>query len=162
MNSCKVIAFFLVLLLGACASIEDYESHLWPKYAYSGFSEKIDRIAGGDAIDCGFYDLTQRNSNALKENAAGLSDCVKASIKSDKPFKIGSVRIPVDSAAYEVLVYSPEKEYWTIVFDWMLDGSNAIHWVKRCDSVNVDVKSLSYKGEGCREVSAEEWLSDIN
>ncbi len=162
MNSCKVIVFFLVLLLGACASIEDYESHLWPQYAYPGFSKKIDRIAGNDAIDCGFYDRMLRDSESLKRKRRGLSDCVKNSIKAGRSFKFGSVRIPADSYVYEVLVLSPEKEYWTITFDLMLDGSNAIHWVKRCDSVNVDVKSLSYKGEGCREVSAEEWLSDIN
>lgn len=151
----------VTVLLSGCSVVDIYEQGLWPQYAYPGFSEKIDRIAGSGAIDCGFYDRVSRDSDSLKKERSGLSDCVVKSIEKGRTFKFGSVRIPTDSYAYEVLVLSPDNEFWTITFDLMLDGSNAIHWVKRCEWVNVDIKSLSYKGDVCREVSAEEWLSDI-
>ncbi len=150
-----------ILLLAGCSSVEVYEHAAWPQYAYPGFSEKIDRIAGARAIDCGFYDLKGRDSKAHRGMEKGFSDCVKKLIEEGKPFKVGSVRIPVDSYAYEILVYSAEKEYWIIVFDLMLDGSDAAHWVKRCESVKIKSQDLDYEGVGCRDVSNEEWMADI-
>ncbi len=156
--------YFLVLIILAasgCASVKEYKHSLWPQYAYPGFSEKIDRVSGDTSIDCGFYDLTSRTESIRRQRKEGFFDCVEKYTQEKAPFKFGSVRIPADSYAYEILIYSQDGEYWTITFDLMLDGSGAIHWVKRCESIKLEHQKLSYDGINCKEDSTEQWLSDI-
>ncbi len=152
-----LILGLLASCISACVNYSGYKSSSWPQYAYVGFSEKIDELAGNDALDCGFFDLKSRSGSALKRERLSFSRCVKESMKDSRAFKYGSVHIPTDSFLYEVLILTPDNEYWIIKFDLMIDFSNAIFWVKKCKSISL-VNKYGYEGGGCRDVESSEWL----
>ncbi len=155
----RLYSLIVIVAVTACANSVIYEKSAWPQYAYPGFSEKINALSSDDALDCGFYNFINGKGDTEKKLKKAFSSCVKPAVQSGAPFKVGSVQVPVDSTAYEVLLYTPDKQFWLITYDVMLDGSDAAHWIKRCESVTIDAKSLDYTGQACVDISTEEWLS---
>ena len=50
----------LGLLVVACSWQVRADAYRWADARHPGFSEAVDDLAGKGAVDCGFYDLTQR------------------------------------------------------------------------------------------------------
>ncbi len=63
----KIHLLLIIVVATVCASSVSYEPKVWSEYTCSGFSQTIDTVAGGGAIDCGFYDQTKRDSKSLKK-----------------------------------------------------------------------------------------------
>lgn len=134
----------------------------WPAIAYPGFAEKIDRIAGVDGINCGLIDRTNSQKKVGTKGEISLAqNCVNKAISDGLPFKLGSIRIASTSYLYEVAVKPVTGDYWVIVFDRAMDDSENIHFVKRCKSLKVSLQTSEFVGDGCIDVSTDEWLSDI-
>lgn len=151
----KIILSFLIVALVACnLHKSEGQIHAWPKIAFAGFNEKIDQLAGGGTENCGFYDLTKAKQQ--DQYHAALTVCVKSAVSRQQPFKLASVRIPVDSYAYEILVFTKEYEYWLITYDVMLDQSDANLWARVCKKVSID--STGYEGNDCVDENITEWL----
>src|SRR5262245_8547732 len=110
------VAWILPLVFGSCLAAEPGSAKLpWEPTGYQGFVESIEALVGPDAIDCGFHNLLDEK---LTEAArAQAYRCVRDALKGNRPFKFGTLRIPVDSYGYEVLVRSPRGELWCVTFD---------------------------------------------
>lgn len=134
----------------------------WPSIAYSGFTEKIDRIIGDGGINCGLLDRVDvKSKSSLGRTIAGAQKCVDHAISEKKPFKIGSFRSATTSYLYEVVALSNIGEYWIILFDRAMDESENLHFVRRCTSLRVDLNTAEFLGDGCSDVPTDEWLADI-
>lgn len=133
----------------------------WPGMAYAGFTEKINRLAGEDAVNCGLIDQVKGGDTAeIKRQLRAAQKCVDAAIGSGTPFKVGSFRIASTSYLHEVLTRGSTGEYWVVLFDRAMDGSENMHFVKRCTSLKADVLNGDYSGN-CTDVPTDAWLADI-
>lgn len=65
-------------------------------------------------------------------------------------FRYGSVRIPMDSYATEVLVRSADGSLWLLVHDVMIDGEAPQFWVQRCGKLRFKADYSGYLIEGCK------------
>lgn len=159
--------FFIVpvaLLLLSCATSQQTtpDGNVWASFAYEGFGAKVERLAGGDAIDCGVINRVNKNDPINKGNSIKRARaCVDKSVASGVPFKYGTVRIPLDSYLFEALVYTPTNEYWIVHYDVMLDGTDNMHVIKRCKRIDLARSDSIFEGVDCVNVSISEWLSDI-
>ena len=157
--------FFTVLsvaTLTACTTATPPEPPKdWPAIAYAGFIEKIDRLAGSGAVNCGLIDQVKGGSKAeIKSQIRTAQKCVDVSISSGTPFKVGSFRIASTSYLYEVATRSSTGEYWVVLFDRAMDGSENMHFVKRCKSLQANLWNGEYSGD-CTDVPTDVWLADI-
>jgi len=153
----KIIISLVLGSLVGCATGDAAKSAAWKNIGYSGFAEKINRIAGDEAIDCGFYDSVNPKIKPPKK----VSECIQGAVDKGLAFKYGTKRIPTDSLLYEVVLKDREGSYWNIVLDIMLDQSDITHDIKKCRNMKFDYEPLTYEGSSCEEVTAQEWLSDI-
>ena len=143
--------FGIVLILFGCASEPPKTSYPeWGEVGYNGFTDYVDRKAGPSAINCGFFETFDRR--APRPYKVPGFDCVQYAIKNQLPFKFGTVRIPIDSYAYEVLVRDESGNFWEIVYDVMLDGDAPQQWVRRCKSVDLAPRYSAYEGKDCEKV----------
>lgn len=147
--------------LASCAS-SPATTENWPAVAYPGFTEKIDRLAGGGAVNCGFIDRTKSpKASGTKGELSFAQRCVNKAISDGRSLKVGSVRIAGTSYLFEVAVKPATGDYWVIAFDRAMDDSENSHFVKRCSSLNVNLQSAEFVGDNCIDVSTDDWLSDI-
>lgn len=160
MRSTLLVSTALILI--ACTSSPKPNTSPWQDFGYDGMAEKINRIAGTGSINCGIRNHIDPddpvNSIMTPEQSTA---CVKKAIESKAPFRYGSIRIPTDSYLFEALVLSDSMEYWTIKYDYMIDGSSHQHIIQRCNSIAVDFKNMSYSGKDCHDVSDNDWFADI-
>jgi hypothetical protein len=141
----------MLALAGCAAPPPRVENHPWKPMAYVGFAESIDRLAGPGAVDCGMYNLLGHEVTRKAKRIA--FDCVQAALGSRTPFKYGTLRIPIDSFATEVLVRSAEGTLWLIGHDQMIDddtGETQQQWNQECHSTYVDRHTLIISREDCR------------
>ncbi len=159
----KEIAFFsIVCIVISCSSAPVvYDRSEWPAYGYPAFSKKINATSGADAINCGFYDLIHKSKPNGEKAWRESGQCIQYAVSAKQPFKVGSVRIPTDSYLYEILVFSPKKEYWLITLDAMVDGSDTQQRIKRCQNITFSSRHLLYEGVDCLEVSNDSWWPDL-
>jgi hypothetical protein len=119
----------------------------WAPLGYDGFSESIDLLVGSSAVDCGFVNLLETPNAATRHRAY---DCVRTALKNGQPFKFGTLRIPIDSYAYEVLARTPTGELWQITYDRMLVAEEGQQqWNRICKSARVDRRTLVMMAENC-------------
>lgn len=157
-----IIPFALLLLSCATSQQSTPDGSAWASFAYEGFGAKVERLAGVDAIDCGVINQVNKADPVNKGNSIKKARaCVDKSVVSGRPFKYGTVRIPLDSYLFETLVYTPTKKYWIVHYDVMLDGTNNMHVIKRCKRIDLARSDSIFEGADCVEVSTQEWLSDI-
>lgn len=140
----------LPLLFGCAAGPTNTSYPSWGEVGYVGLTEYVDRKAGPSALNCGFFETFDRRTPRPYE-VPGFA-CVQYAIENQNPFKYGTVRIPIDSYAYEVLVRDDSGTYWEIVYDVMIDGDAPQQWVRRCESVELFPKFSAYEGKECESV----------
>jgi hypothetical protein len=98
-------------------------------------------------VDCGFVNLLETPGDAIRRHAY---DCVRKALKSGRPFKFGTLRIPIDSYAYEVLARTPTGELWQITYDRMLVAEEGEQqWNRVCKSARIDRHTLVMRAEDC-------------
>ncbi len=153
-NSIRTPAWYLAvplfLLFAGCATAPDpgqYQN--WQNVGYDGFAESIDIVAGSNARDCGFYNLMNKDARKAARQV-GLG-CAEQAFSEGVAFKFGTVRLPIDSYAYEVLIRSPDGENWLIVYDIIVDGTDPQIWFKKCESIAFPRRNGFYEGKDCIE-----------
>lgn len=165
-RGCKIkpILTLLYFLLASCANNQAVISNTeaWESFAYEGFGKKINRLAGADAVNCGVINQISKddpvnNGNSLKKARA----CIEKSISQGATFKYATVKIPSDSYLFESLVFTPEKEFWIVHYDYILDGTSNMHVINRCKGLYLKKSDYTFQGIDCIEVPTSEWLSDI-
>ena len=139
-----------LLILGCAAEPPRLDYPPWDEVGYVGFRDYVDRKAGPAALNCGFFETMNRRRQRSYE-VPGFS-CVGHAVRNGIPFKYGTVRIPEDSYAFEVLVRDANGHYWDITYDVMLDGDAPQQWVKRCEVVKLDRRFSTYEVNGCESV----------
>lgn len=151
-----------VTALTACTTATPPEPQKeWPQMACAGFTEKINRLAGGNAVNCGLIDQVKGGSKTEIQNQLWAAQkCVNTAIGSGTPFKVGSFRIASTSYLYEVVTLGNNGEYWVVLFDRAMDGSENMHFVKRCTSLKANILNADYSGD-CTDVPTDVWLADI-
>lgn len=149
----NVVLVLLIPLLQSCAnSLIVFEKGSWDE---TGVSKQVFQKAGENAIDCGFHNLLSKEGK--KSIKVGF-ECVRRAISQNKSFMFGTYRIPLDSYAMEILIKPPSDNYWTIVYDRMLDEDESQLWLHACKSVKLYRHQLSYEGKQCSEKTNAEWL----
>ena len=159
----KAIHLIAALSLMACAAPQvTQKSEVWSSFGYEGFGAKIERLAGAQAVHCGVVNLVNKKDPSNSGASVKLGrECIKKSIADGKPFKYGTVSIPIDSYLFEALIFTPEREYWIVHYDVMLDGTHNLHVIKRCKGIDLARSVSAFEAVDCKAVSTEEWLADI-
>ncbi len=122
----------------------------WGDVGYNGFSEYVDQKAGPNALNCGFFETFDRRRQRSYK-VPGF-DCVRHAVENNLSFKYGTVRLPIDSYAYQVLVRDESGVFWDITYDVMIDGDAPQQWVRRCEIVELIAQYSSYQVEDCESV----------
>ena len=97
--------------------------------------------------DCGFVNLIEDDSK--KRLRAGMH-CARDAFAAGNAFRYGSVRIPMDSYATEVLVRSADGALWLLVHDVMIDGETPQFWVQRCERMRFKPDNSGFEIDGCK------------
>lgn len=150
-----LLLFVIFIVVCSCAQNTYIAVEPWPQISYTGFKGSIDKLAGEGATDCGFHDLMSKEGK--KSYKSGVR-CAKEASKRGLPFKFGTVRLPIDSIAHEVLVLSQKSEYWLIVNDRMFDDDSPQQWTQKCKEIKFKNYVLFYQGVECTEVKNGEWF----
>jgi hypothetical protein len=145
-------AAILLLVAGCAANESQYGAGPWAPIAYEGFAEDVNAIAGEDAIDCGFHNLLEQGPWKAEAARKSTLRCVQTAIERGEPFKYGTLRIPIDSLAFEVLARPRGGDYWLRTYDVMVDHTGTAQWTKQCKSVRLDMRHGWYEGLDCKEL----------
>lgn len=149
----KILLVLLFPILQSCAnSLISFEKGSWDG---TGVSKQVFQKAGENAIDCGFHNVL--TTDGQKSVKMGF-ECVRRAKLQNKNFIFGTYRIPIDSYAMEILIRAPSGEYWTVVYDRMLDEEEAQLWLRTCKLVKLHKTQLSYEGKQCNEKTSADWL----
>jgi hypothetical protein len=140
-----------VVLATSCATeVAQYQPGMWKPMGYEGFSETVNAVAGDDAVDCGFVNLVPLDSEPAHRAAF---QCVQAAIRRGDPFKYGTADIPIDSLAYMVLAKPRGEDFWLRTYDVMISPERErAQWTKRCKSVRLNGRRMTYEGFECTEL----------
>ena len=141
--------FLPIFLIATWASGSEPVAQGWQCVGNQDLTEAIEALVGPDAVDCGFYQMGRKLDSAVQRRAY---ECVRRAVRARKPFKFGTVRIPVDSAVTEILARSADGKLWFVVYDFMFD-EGATQWNATCDSAGVDRESLYVDSEHCEKHS---------
>lgn len=159
----KARIFLTTLVLTACTAAPVTQNSIaWRDFAYEGFGEKVNRLAGDEAIHCGVVNLV--NTNDPTNKGASLDQgkaCIARAIAAGQPFKFGTVRIPLDSYLFEAVVGTSQNEFWIVHYDVMVDGTDNQHFIRRCRSLEVKNGGATFAGSDCVDISTSAWLADI-
>ncbi len=147
-----ILPLVIMFLLSCTPSIMSFDNGGW---VVTGVTENVEKLAGSEAIDCGFHDLlTEKGKGTM---LYGI-ECVRRAILHDRSFMYGINRIPLDSVATEILIRTSDGKYWTIVYDLEFDSDKPQLWVHSCKSVKLHKKSGTYEGKKCIEEPNSKWL----
>ena len=102
------------------------------------------------SVDCGFYDLSFQPEKVRNLMLEKQLSCVKLARERNQPYKFGHTWVPLDSRLTLVVV---EREGYIHVtnVDLYLDGSGGDVLNQSCQSIALDMNSLSVKSQGCSE-----------
>ena len=98
-------------------------------------------------IDCGFVSLVA--DQPREELRTGMR-CARQAFGTSAAFRFGSVRIPMDSYATEVLVRRADGSLWLLVHDVMIDGDAPQFWTQRCGHVRFKPDNSGFVIDGCK------------
>lgn len=152
----KYLFLSIAVTICGCASntIENIDFKEWYPIGYEGFLESINLSSGSNVENCGFHDLMTEEG---KKSVEYGYKCARQNANAGKPFKFGTVRLPIDSFAFEILIGTADSEYWLVVYDVMIDGDAPQQWAKKCNSIKFSRKNQDYEGKRCGEINSEVW-----
>lgn len=97
-------------------------------------------------MDCGFVNLIEDDSRkALREGMR----CAREAFRKSLPFRYGSLRIPQDSYAREILIRSSDGTLWLVTHDVMIDGDAPQLWKQRCTDLHFKPRNSGFVVSGC-------------
>ncbi len=134
----------------------------WEPFGYDTLVEKVEELAGPDAINCGFVDALSGEKSTVKladRKLAQSQICIDHAIKTKRPFKFGLVRIASTSYVWQMAIMTPELEFWSITYDYAIDGTGVQQFTKRCKELDIDAVRAEFQSKACTEVPLEEWLA---
>jgi hypothetical protein len=143
----RISARIVFMSLVACASTPTFPAPSWDGCHCTQLDEISRKLAGPAMTDCGFFDLTEDSSHQRLH--AGMR-CARRAFGGTGAFRYGSVRIPIDSYATEVLVRALDGSLWLLTRDVMLDGDAPQLWVQRCDRLRFKPRNAGFVIEGCK------------
>ena len=123
-------------------------------FVYTGFIDKVNMMSGDSAINCGFHE-TYANSDIT--NALDGYDCAKNAFELNKPFKFGTLSLPIDSYWHEVYIKTSDSRYWHIIFDVMIDGTAPQLWIDCCEDLEFINTQKSLSGINCKRLEDYTW-----
>jgi len=148
----RLLALVSSMLLCSCATATPPPgAHAWNPTGYEGFVESIDALVGPTVVDCGFFDLLERKPASKVRRKAHA--CVEQAITAGQTFKYGTLRLPIDSFATEVIARTADGKLWMIAYDIMIDGEAPQQWNQICQKVVVDPRTMIINAQGCVEES---------
>lgn len=147
------IVVLLTLVAGCASGPETQNFPDWEGVGYEGFADSIDVVAGAGARNCGFFNLLTEEGRRGRRR--GIR-CAQQAYADGVPFKFGTVRLPIDSYAYEVLVRSSTGENWEIVYDILIDGTSAQIWFRKCESISLSRNRPGYEVHDCAPYDGSE------
>lgn len=155
-NRCILLSVFL---LSCCSANEEKPPSMpsgWDDiHGLFGLGERIDAVASSETKDCGFFDLIR--SDATDPQLIRKWDCVSNLSLNTTPFKFGSLRLPIDSYVYEVVVRDNVGQYHMFTLDLSADVTSAQLWVERCSRVEFNDEILGYSRENCVDIESQSW-----
>ena len=144
----------LIIFIAGCSNFGIWRFDAWGPIGYEGFIEKINISSGEDATNCGFHNLLTKPGK--RSSKKGIQ-CVKNALEKEISFKHGTVRVPEDSFAYEILIGKPDGSVNEVVVDIMFDESETQQWVKHCSSASIDPDFEYYTLSECRVLAHDKW-----
>ena len=143
------IRFLIALMASACTGcVAAPPEQNWPRT----FEGEIARIAGDGVVDCGFLRLTAKGSSASERRAS--RECMETARRENRPFKYGTVRVPMDSTAWEVFVHTGQGDY-LLVQDEMVLQDFVRRWSQRCEIMMVHERTGIIVAEECSDLPEE-------
>ena len=150
------ILIILITLTFGCTK-QKLDRSDWENFAYPKFSKQVNQTAGLGAVNCGHFNLlNSRDRQNMKKIAP---KCVAASLNIPEPFKFGTITITGDVYLYSAVVFDPQKNFWLVKLDVMLDGSEANLRVEKCNSIQIEFDPIFYDRDGCASIDPTEWLA---
>jgi hypothetical protein len=118
----------------------------WPRT----FDADITRVAGEGVVDCGFFRLD--GAGPASERRAARA-CMAEARNQGRPFKYGTLRVPMDSFAWEVFVHTPGGDF-LFVQDEMVLQDFVQRWLQQCAKVEVHRCTGIIVAEQCADLPA--------
>jgi len=147
------VALFAVTL-AACASAPTSPSSApesWKDCHCDWLEQETRAIAGPQMKECGFVDLVEDASP--RRIRAGMR-CARQAFEGATPFRYGSISIPIDSYAREILIRSGDGTLWLVTHDVMIDGEAPQLWRQRCKELRFKTGDAGYVISGCENTEA--------
>ena len=148
----RLAVFTSLSLQSACASTGVQQKADWGSQVDAKLVASIDSLVGPNAVDCGLYNLTGGAPPYRIRLAA--HDCVDSAVRAGQTFKYGTLRIPIDSDATEVIARTADGKLRLIVRDVMIGEGFAQQWNQICQEVGVDPHTMIVEAERCVEESS--------
>ena len=138
----------LAFILTACATaaVAPVDRQSWDACRCGWLEEETRALAGPDFVDCGFVNLLEDSSD---ERLHDGMRCARQAFKQSRAFRYGSLRIPMDSYAREILIRSGDGKLWLVTHDMMLDGDAQQLWKQRCSRLRFKSGNSGYVISGC-------------
>ncbi|WP_086929333.1 hypothetical protein [Agarilytica rhodophyticola] len=148
-----LVAILLTVLLTACTpSLMSFTEGGWD---ITGVVDNVERLAGPEAVDCGFHDL--QGAKGQGSVLYGI-ECVRRAIIHKRSVKFGTNEALPDSTVTEILIRTQDKKYWTVLYERMLDSDELRLSVHACESIKIHRDSNSYESKKCVEQPTSKWL----
>ena len=141
---------------------KNFDFSKWEPFGYDTLVAKVEELAGAAAINCGFVDALSGEDAAAKladRKLAQSQICIDHAIRTQRPFKFGLVRIASTSYVWQMAIMTPELEFWSITYDYAIDGTGAHQFTKRCKDLDIDAVRAEFQGNECTDVPLGEWLA---
>ena len=128
----------------------------WGSSGDVGFAMNINQLAGGKAINCGFFELLHRSKPT---NYSDGFQCAMKAYKKGLPFKLGTLTIPIDSYSYEAFLYSEGGRFLEVNFDAQegFNGNHYLLWTNQCEAFEFDSNKKQILGINCEKISEYSW-----
>lgn len=109
-----------------------------PKWdaCYQSFAKHVDRIAGPDAKDCGFWSLGQP-----KAILSDVKTYAKATLETSEALKFGHSDMGYDSYFCDVAIRDSAGRLWSFFYDSDVSGGSggpATIWVSECKTIKLE------------------------
>src|SRR5215467_8148737 len=113
----------LLALFGLCAAVDVVHAQnadAWKEHCYPMFWEHVNALSGSNARDCGFFDL-----NSAPKDKEQVRTCARQAVHRAGAFKFGHLTFWIDSAICSVVVRDDAGTYWSLTFDFDVNGGGA-------------------------------------
>jgi hypothetical protein len=136
-----------ITLATACTAVGSVTpAQTWSDCQCEWLKLQAQQIASPGMVDCGFVNLLEDSSR--RSLRAGMS-CARQAFESNLPFRYGSLRIPHDSYATEILLRTADGTLWLLTTDQMLGEQEYQYWKQKCTQLVFKPRNAGFVISGC-------------